>query len=229
MNRKFGFLSLLTSLVLLASCSNTPLREDIKEFVSTFSLTDSVKAYKVAGYRQEERKVRTDTVSDIITELSFDVSDVTTPIYHKNVKSYVNEELKKEEDEYIEIIEDKYYFHSNETTTEYSLEQCHALVEDFFYTQEEVDGTYHLRGHYYGDYILQTCQSFQNFVTIDDEQELYIFEAEQIKKADSGENVNVHQKYEVNKLGMLVTNNVEMISNSLSYYITINVFNTETI
>lgn len=212
-------------MVLLSSCALKALREDIKEFIKSFSLEESVKAYKVAGYTEENIVITNGVINKTLTTLNFDISDVTSPKYHKNTKTYVGEELEREKDEYIEQVEDKFYFHQNDEVAEYDLLQCHDLVKSFFYQQVEAEGTYHLRGQYYGDYILQSCSSFQNFITIDNEKELYIFEASQIKAAKNGERVNVHQKYEVNKLGMLVTNYVEMISPSTSSYITIEVFN----
>lgn len=225
MRNKRILLSSISLVILLSSCAPKALREDIKEFVKTFSLNESIKAYKVAGYNEENIVITNGVINKTLTTLNFDTSDVNSPKYHKNTKTYIGEELEREKDEYIEQVEDKFYFHQNDEATEYDLLECHNLIQSFFYEQVEAEGTYHIRGHYYGDYILQSCSAFQNFITIDSEKELYIFEASQIKAAPNGEKVNVHQKYEVNKLGMLVTNNVEMISPSTSSYITIEVFN----
>ena len=213
----------LVSIVFLTSCFQRSLREDIKEFVANFSLEESVKAYLVAGYVSENTVTKNGTTTKVIETFDFDVSDVRDPHYHKNVKTYVDNVLSEEDDEYIVHQDDTFFYHHNDDEAEeYTLEQCHVLVRAFFYTQVEAEGTYHIRGQYYGDYVLQSCLSFQNFITIDQENELYIFEASQIKASDDGK-VNIHQKYEVNKLGMLVTNDVTMVSNNINSHIHIDV------
>jgi hypothetical protein len=88
------------------------------------------------------------------------------------------------------------------------------------------DGTYHAQGMYYGDLLLETARELQAFITINEAKTELIFEHNSKGRVD-GKDAEIKQKYSVNKLGMLIKNNVEQ-HNGDDYIIQeINVFKSE--
>lgn len=209
-------LTALVTLPILASCSNNSLRSDIKDFIASFSLDESIKAYLEAGYI--ETKVAVDSIGETktITNFTFNVKDATHPKYKKVISTYFNNELSEEISE--EIIEENNAFYFVKTGQEnviYSLGQVHSLVEQYFYKEIQLE-TIHLYGMYYGDYIKQIVTTLQSLVTIDQEKELYCYSAERSFLNDKNIKVYEKQDYQVNALGMLVNNDLIRSTDSLT-------------
>ena len=195
----------LIAMSLLSSCS-VELRSDIKEFVASFSLSEAMATYKVAGYTsvKETKKDGVKTLENIT--LNFNVSDPENPEYHLTTSTKIDENEAQIVEKFSQKIENKFYlYETGKDPVEYTADQIKLLVRDFFYTKTMYDGDYHSNGMYYGDFVLETARDLQGFVEIDGENELYIFRHYTEGKVD-GLDSSVEQMYSVNKLGMLVKN-----------------------
>ena len=191
---------------LLSSCKQNELRSDIKEFVASFSLSSAIEAYKHAGYTSvKESFIDGKKTSENII-LNFDVLDIENPTYNYQKITKTNDEEEQKEEKYIQKNEEKiYFFETNKEPIEYSTEDVEKLIIEFFYTKTMYEGTYHCNAMYYGDLVLETARDFQEFVTIDADNSLYVF-YHLTKGRVEGKASSVEQYYSVNKLGMLVKN-----------------------
>ena len=199
------FLLLLLPLVCVTSCKQKELRKDIADFIANFSLEAAVQAYKVV----EMNKVLTVNDGNKITvtneKISFDVSDINTPQYTHTTEVYENETLIKTSMESLVYENDELYYQVADKKYAYTLEQGHSLIEKFFYTETALDGSYHNGGYYYGDVIAHSCYDYQNQITIDQENNLFIQEGSTTSSSD-GVNVKRTSKVIVDKVGMLISN-----------------------
>ena len=206
----------ISTVSLLASCSQNNLRSDIAEFIASFSLEDSIKAYLEAGYIETKIATENDTVTKTVLKFDFNVKDALHPQYKKVTSTFINENLENKKLEEIKEENEKFYFYkTGEETSLYSLEQVHSLVEKFFYQKVELE-TIHLYGMYYGDYIKQSVTTLQSLVTIDTERDLYCYAASRTYLNDKNIKVFEEQSYEVNRLGMLTKNDLVRSTDSLS-------------
>lgn len=195
----------LFMVLLLSSCAKE-LRSDIKEFVASFSLSESMSTYKHAGYTS----VKISEVDGVKTEenisLSFNTLDEENLTYSFTKKTKINDGEENIFQKFLTKNDGKYFLNeTDKEPVEYSIDQINLLVQEFFYKNVMYDGTYHCNGMYYGDLILETIRDLQGFVEINEEKEWYIFSHKTSGKVD-GKDSSVEQYYSVNKLGMLVQN-----------------------
>lgn len=191
--------------LLLSSCAKE-LRSDIKEFVASFSLSQSMSTYKHAGYTS----VKISEVDGVKTEenisLSFNTLDEENLTYNFTKKTKINDGEENIFQKFLTRNEGRYFLNeTDKEPVEYSVDQINLLVQEFFYKNVMYEGTYHCNGMYYGDLILETIQELQGFVEIDQEKQWYIFSHKTSGKVD-GKDSSVEQYYSVNKLGMLIQN-----------------------
>lgn len=195
----------LFMVLLLSSCAKE-LRSDIKEFVASFSLSESMSTYKHAGYTS----VKISEVDGVKTEenisLSFNTLDEENLTYSFTKKTKINDGEENIFQKFLTKNDGKYFLNeTDKEPVEYSISQINLLVQEFFYKNVMYEGTYHCNGMYYGDLILETIQELQGFVEINQEKEWYIFSHKTSGKVD-GKDSSVEQYYSVNKLGMLIQN-----------------------
>ena len=195
----------LLMVLLLSSCAKE-LRSDIKEFVASFSLSESMSTYKHAGYTS----VKISEVDGVKTEenisLSFNTLDEENLTYTFTKKTKINDGEENIFQKFLTKNDGKYFLNeTDKEPVEYSIDQINLLVQEFFYKNVMYEGTYHCNGMYYGDLILETIQELQGFVEINQEKEWYIFSHKTSGKVD-GKDSSVEQYYSVNKLGMLIQN-----------------------
>ena len=195
----------LFMVLLLSSCAKE-LRSDIKEFVASFSLSESMSTYKHAGYTS----VKISEVDGVKTEenisLSFNTLDEENLTYNFTKKTKINDGEENIFQKFLTKNDGKYFLNeTDKEPVEYSIDQINLLVQEFFYKNVMYEGTYHCNGMYYGDLILETIQELQGFVEINQEKEWYIFSHKTSGKVD-GKDSSVEQYYSVNKLGMLIQN-----------------------
>lgn len=216
MNKKH-IATLLLAIPLLISCSkNIPLRSDIENFIASFSLETAMQEYREVSYISRKIQFIDNVRTRTETTLDFNVKNIENGeiYYHKNVKVLDDDILRQETEINIIKENDKYFYTINNEKYEKTIDECLDIIEDFFF-EETMTDYYHYNGNYYGDLVLETCRYNQDFVTIDQEKELYILSY--TREGDSGveidgQNVNKHyyleQNYSVNKLGMLVSNHI---------------------
>ncbi len=195
----------LLMVLLLSSCAKQ-LRSDIKEFVASFSLSESMSTYKHAGYTS----VKISEVDGVKTEenisLSFNTLDEENLTYTFTKKTKINDGEENIFQKFLTKDDGKYFLNeTDKEPVEYSVDQINLLVQEFFYKNVMYEGTYHCNGMYYGDLILETISELQGFVEIDQEKQWYIFSHQTSGKVD-GKDSSVEQYYSVNKLGMLIQN-----------------------
>lgn len=206
---KGRYIAFFLAISLLTSCGRQKLRSDIEEFITSFSLEGAISAYLEGGYTsvQTEKTGNVDKKEEIFFE--FNVKDAAHPQYKKTTKNYAFSSLVSTIVE--EIIEEdgKLIFRvTDEKDVVYTLEECHDVIKKFFYKVSMFDDQYHVQGMYYGDLIKHEAPDKQNYITIDQEKDLYIY---QYSVDFTYNNLPAHsaQKYTVNRLGMLVDNHFE--------------------
>ncbi len=191
---------------LLSSCGQNELRSDIKEFVASFSLTESMELYKHAGYTSIKESLINGVKTSETTTLNFDISDLENISYDFKVVTKINDGNEEIKEKLITKVEEKYFLNETEKEpVEYTVDNIKLLIQDFFFTKTMYEGTYHSNGMYYGDLILETARDLQGFIEINQENQLYIFYHKTQGKVD-GKDSMVEQYYSVNKHGMLVKN-----------------------
>ena len=217
----------LAAMSLLASCSPVELRSDIKEFVASFSLSESMSTYVSGGYTSVKETRFDGVIRHINESLTFDMKNPENPVYEYQKSIQIGEETPEITKNFLKKIDDKIYFVEGEKEpVEYNAQQINKLFTDFFYKETLYDGAYHAQGMYYGDLLLETARELQDFITINDAKTELFFEHNSKGRVD-GKDAEVKQKYSVNKLGMLIKNNVEQ-HNGDDYIIQeINVFKSE--
>ena len=196
---------------LLTACHVKPeLRKDIKEFVSQFSLKAAMEQYKTGGYTstKETRQIGQNTLKEVI-EMEFSIIDDEHPTYVETTTNYENDEISSQVEVRFVEQDDEYYISTNGELKKSSLKEYKKYITRFFYKKVDLDGQYHTQGFYYGDYLKEVAPNLQNYVTIDQERELYIMEYHTLEK--QGEvTAEINQMYTVNKWGMLNTNHYMM-------------------
>ena len=195
----------ILAISLLTSCKPQELRSDIKAFIASFSLEDSINIYKKAGYSETTKYDDNLTHTKTVTTLSFDAEDPLNPSYELRVESYENEELKSSTYTYLTKEEEKFYLVSGDTKVLKTDKEVSTLLTNFFYTEVLLDGRYHAGGKYYGDYIREMAYDHQKLVKIDQENKLYVYSFDGNVRTDDGE-FHLKQSYQVNEYGMLVCN-----------------------
>lgn len=202
---------------LLTSCNKVTLRSDIAKFIASFSLENSILEYQEAGYLKVTTAVDNFQTIVITEKFDFNSKDVNHPEYKKEVIRKVNDVTESDLVEYLtDNFDGTFTFHKSDDTIEtYSLLQAHQLIEKFFYTKVELDGKYHSGGMYYGDALNNTAKSLQNGITIDQENQILKLDVTQKGYIEEGILVDARIIYNVNSLGMILTNNIIMQNDNI--------------
>ena len=192
---------LLLPISLIASCSNQgEIRSDIKEFISGFSLTESMEIYKEAGYHSTLESVVSNVKTNEYDEVNFNIRDDANISYIHTLTTYINEELSSSESETI-VTEDGRYIHTrNGVSDEYTASDCSKLVRTYFYRSEPVEG-FHDYAMYYGDYITGVALRLQSAMTVDKDNNTLILE---YTINDSANDAKIEQIIKVSQVGMLL-------------------------
>lgn len=206
---KKKFIVLITIVSLLPACgqNRVKLRSDIEEFIASFSLEKAMETYAKVEFEEKtvhhNYKDGGDVKTDILKTISFDYSDAHNIEYLEKTITKVNDVQTEEKIDHIITNEDKYYLTSGDITKEISADETNNYFVKFFYTTTQNDGRYHSGGMYYGDYLTDISCVLQDYVTIDMENSLYIYDYsfETASKTELRK-----QKYSVNSIGMIVNN-----------------------
>lgn len=214
------------AITLLTSCNTQQkIRSDIANFIASFSLEEAVKEYLDAGYINTKNITFPDHNEKEVDAIEFNVTDASNPKYHHQNIKYVDDVKETSLNEDFLYQDNKFYLSSScekrkenvddidyDISTEIeekTLNECHNIIQNFFYKQIVFDN-YYWYGNYYGDYVYWTLPDLQNFVTIDEDNELYIFSSMSQRKNSDDEIVTSIETYKVNKVGMLYTLDLEM-------------------
>lgn len=196
----------LLPILLLTSCQTKSLRSDIKQFIASFSLEESINNYQYAGYNYVTREEKNDVITVNEDHVDFDVRDDSSISYSYTHIVKENDVLKTNEFIYITTEDSKYYYESQVSEIhEITKTEVDKEIITFFYKVEE--SGYHGQGMYYGDIVLDMIYDYQKYTTIDVENELLIIDYEfYYSKIDT----KFKQTITVDKLGMLVSNNLKI-------------------
>ena len=124
---------LIGAVLLLSSCGNT-LRSDIKEFVASFSLSESMLAYKHAGYTSVKVSVIDGTKTEENIELSFNTLDEENIQYSFTKTTKINDGEENIFEKFLTKNEGQYFLNeTNKNPVEYSLSDINLLIQDFFF------------------------------------------------------------------------------------------------
>lgn len=213
MKKRVFYLALLP---LLVGCSTKPeLRKDIEKFISKFSLSKAIEQYPTGGYKSTRIETKGDKTDKEVVEFEFSTVDKNHPQYSKITTKYENEVQTSQDVVTFVEIESGSCISTNGELKEATVKDCNKLIIKFFYKKTELDGQYHTGGQYYGDYLKESAPYLQKYVTIDKERELYIMEYT-VNETKSGVTTEIHQRYEVNKWGMMEHNYYSQVSENHS-------------
>lgn len=211
--KKLLFLTLPA--LVLTSCHTKPeLRKDIKEFIAQFSLEESLEEYKSGGYTSTKVEIKEGKEQTTLITLEYSRVDENHPTYVEVTTESIDEVITSQVEVRFVEIEDEYYLSTNGELKPSSLKEVNSLITKFFYKKVEMDGQYHIQGYYYGDYIKEVAPVLQRFVTIDQENELYVYEYSVTTNSDT-----VSQRYTINKFGMLVDNHFQTNSTTIDIHV----------
>ena len=203
MNRKECVI-LITASLLFTSCSTKSLRSDIKEFIASFSFDEAVKTRTEGGYDSIKISTEDEYVFKEVIHLEYSYSDNSNLKYDFLRTVYHDDTITQVNHNYLEYENDTIYYVTGEIRMEYDLQKSTDLIRTFFYTKSNEDPVYRYGGMYYGDYLLEMARILQDWITIDQEKQLLIYDIERDGKNQQGEKEYAHEKYSVDKLGMLV-------------------------
>lgn len=188
----------------LVGCGEQKLRKDIENFVSSFSLQESFDEYKHAQYIDTQISFIDGKTTKTIEIFYYDSTDDNALTYSKIKEVYKEDILTSTTSEKCYNEDGKFYYELNSEKSDADLTKYESLVTKFFY-KEIVEETYHSRGMYYGDYILDTCLSLQDLITINNDVLTMSFSSK-----DTSAQMEQTQTLKVNRFGMLETNHVYM-------------------
>ena len=207
-NNSFNLLFLgLVNTLLLSSCFQIKLRDDISNFITPFSYEKAIKEYKAASYILDDEVVyknennATETTHE---EFNFDRKSLQnisfsylkqTSDKEGNTK-LLNESIRSENGQY-------FYTKNEEEEVSCTLEFVNGKIDRFFYNNvdESYLDNYHGGGMYFGDQLLETASRFQNHIDIDEENKLLIVQYIDVPQSDG---TIINQLYHVDEFGMLV-------------------------
>lgn len=194
-------------LALLVGCSGKPeLRKDIAQFIAKFSLEAALEQYKTGGYVSTKISSEGEATAKEVIELEYTFTDINHPTYVETTTVYENDVVTSTNEIRFVQNDDGDYLSTNGELAPYSAKDViEKLIVKFFYKQVDIDGTYHTQGFYYGDYLKEVAAALQQYVTIDQEKELYIHDYSVNER-----NTDISQKYIVNKWGMMEENHLLM-------------------
>ena len=206
---KRSFIGLfIIPILLLSACTQKVLRSDIQEFIASFSLSESIKEYKEAGYTLTQNVSFDGVESTSTKKIDFNIKDESNISYSYSYVEIENKEVKTNDFVKITTENNKYFLESNSVNKhEIDVEEVNENIIKFFYETDEYE--FHKYGAYYGDIVLDSAYTFQNYTTIDEENKLYKVEYETKSK---DQDITISEKLVVNSLGMLESNYVKATS-----------------
>ena len=203
---------LVLPLLVITSCGNKQreLRSDIKEFISGFSLTKSIENYKAASYSSTFESYVNGVKENEDEYVEFDCRDDANITYSHVLNTYRDDVHVSTKRETIATEEGKYIHTLDDNSEEYTKAQCISLITTYFYRSEPVEG-FHDYGMYDGDYIIGVALTFQDYITIDQENKTLEFN---ILIDDPQSDAKIKHEAKVNETGMLlrVYNKTEKLS-----------------
>ena len=216
----------LVMISLLTGCKETRhLRSDIKKFIASFSLNEARKVYLDAGYTRVDISNENNQILKNIETLTFNIKDLENISYDYSIQRYVNDVLDEDNcvHSYVHKEEDGYYYTNGPSTSKISKESIvNNLVTTFFYRNEVQD--VHSNGMYSGDTIKNLIYDLQNYVTIDQENNLFIYDMPWGEKKDA-KGYNFEEYWVVNSLGMTESCYINQSNGIVSMETNITVYN----
>ena len=211
---------------LLTGCRETrTLRSDIKKFIASFSLNEARKIYLDAGYERTDVSRENNQIIKNIETISFNIKDLENLAYDYQVLRYVDDVLDEDNCVHSYVYKElgEYYYTNGTSSTRVSAERIvNNYVSTFFY-RNEVEGV-HSNGMYSGDTIKNLIYDLQKYVTIDEENELFIYDIPWGEKKDA-EGYNFEEYWVVNKLGMTESCYIRQSNGIVEMETTISVYN----
>ena len=216
----------LVAISLLSSCSNTrELRSDIAEFITSFSYEESRKVYLDCSFsRVDVSHEQTGNILTISQEMSISVKNPENLVYDYVYQKEEDGILLENKHHYIEKEQDyyQYYCGQDNPLKMTSLEVKTQLITKFFF-KDEYEGIY-LRGMFLGDYLRKFLPNMQNYVTIDKDKELLIYDVPLGVDKDA-EGYDFWEYLVVDKYGMTVSCDIYQTNGITALETTIRVTN----
>ena len=216
----------LVMISLLTGCKETRhLRSDIKQFIASFSLNEARKIYLDAGYTREDISFENGQKIKNIETLTFNIKDLENISYDYQNLRYVNDVLDEDRSVHNYVYKElgEYYYTNGTSSNRITKEKIvNNYVTTFFY-RNEVEGV-HSNGMYSGDTIKNLIYDLQKFVTIDQENNLFIYDMPWGEKKDV-DGYDFEERWVVNSLGMTDSCYIFQSNGKVSMQTNITVYN----
>lgn len=224
MRPKVFTLSLAVISLLIGCQQSRTLRSDIKKFIASFSVTEARKVYLEAGYTTTI--ISTDQAETVkqIESIDFNIKDTSNITFdHKKMK-YVNDVLTTESHQYVSKTIDGYFYIDGDKSTATNADKIIRDYVSLFFYKDTLDEKVHSGGMYVGDWVKEVIYDMQKYVTIDKENEEFIYDMPFSVKKDA-EGFDFEELMVLDKYGIVKSCHINATNGIVTRDTTISVYN----
>lgn len=221
--RRRLFTPLLAVISLLTSCNNRPLRSDIAQFIASFSIVESRKNYQESGYERQDISIEKDGTIRVIETVDFNIKNLENIVYEYHYDKYQDSSLI--ESHYRHVVKENnqyFYIDDDEKVAKTSEEIISQHVTSFFY-KTSYQELYYL-GMYAGDYMNDIINDVQDYVSIDNENHVLIYDVTSDEKEESS-GLTYEETWIIDMYGMTKSCNIHSTNGIVDMTTTILVYN----
>ena len=213
MNRRFITI-IIPVISLLSACAKNSLRSDIQEFIASFSIDSAVTNYHSAMYTREDISTENNITSKVVITMSINRQNQEDLAYDYTKITYEDNVEKSNVHRYVVKNNEKYFYVTEDDSSERTKEQVNDLIDNFFYTSSK-EGIY-TGGMFMGDAFREIIPDIQDLVTIDSENKLLVYSYVNVMR-DEEKEVTITQSVTLDQYGMLVKEDMQKTSDLGAY------------
>ena len=207
---KRRFITIIIPVIsLLSACAKNSLRSDIQEFIASFSIDSAVVNYPSARYVREDISTENNVTSKVVITMAINRQNQEDLAYDYTKITYEDNVEKSNVHRYVEKNNEKYFYVTEDDTSERTKEQVNDLIDTFFYTSSK-EGIY-TGGMFMGDAFREIIPDIQDLVTIDSENKLLVYSYVNVMR-DQEKEVTINLNVTLDQYGMLVKEDMQKTS-----------------
>ena len=207
---KRRFITIIIPVIsLLGACAKNSLRSDIQEFIASFSIDSAVTNYPSARYVREDISTENNVTSKVVITMAINRQNQEDLAYDYTKITYEDNVEKSNVHRYVEKNNEKYFYVTEDDSSERTKEQVNDLIDAFFYTSSK-EGIY-TGGMFMGDAFREIIPDIQDLVTIDSENKLLVYSYVNVMR-DEEKEVTITQSVALDQYGMLVKEDMQKTS-----------------
>ena len=207
---KRRFITIIIPVIsLLSACAKNSLRSDIQEFIASFSIDSAVVNYPSARYVREDISTENNVTSKVVITMAINRQNQEDLAYDYTKITYEDNVEKSNVHRYVEKNNEKYFYVTEDGSSERTKEQVNDLIDTFFYTSSK-EGIY-TGGMFMGDAFREIIPDIQDLVTIDSENKLLVYSYVNVMR-DQEKEVTINLNVTLDQYGMLVKEDMQKTS-----------------